>query len=87
MEKLRLSAWKKSPVSAENDKDMKDGPKMVPKSLSAVTKGVKFAVSICFYALLLVIFMFYGKLIELHSSCDWVKFKDYNNMTIISKLD
>ena len=37
LEKLRLSAWKKNPVDAEKDKDVKD--------VSAVTKGVKFAVS------------------------------------------
>uniref|UniRef100_A0A7N6AM66 Centromere protein J n=1 Tax=Anabas testudineus TaxID=64144 RepID=A0A7N6AM66_ANATE len=43
LEKLRLSAWKKNPVSAE--KDIKDGPKMFENSLSAGTKGVKFAVS------------------------------------------
>ncbi|XP_026233062.1 centromere protein J isoform X2 [Anabas testudineus] len=41
LEKLRLSAWKKNPVSAE--KDIKDGPKMFENSLSAGTKGVKFA--------------------------------------------
>ncbi|XP_044222439.1 centromere protein J isoform X2 [Thunnus albacares] len=35
LEKLRLSAWKKNPVDAEKDKDVKD--------VSAVTKGVKFA--------------------------------------------
>ncbi|CAK6968525.1 centromere protein J [Scomber scombrus] len=35
LEKLRLSAWKRNPVDAEKDKDMKD--------VSAVTKGVKFA--------------------------------------------
>lgn len=45
LEKLRLSAWKINPVSAENDKDMKDGPKMSGNNASAVTKGVKFAVS------------------------------------------
>ncbi|KAM7406895.1 hypothetical protein PAMA_002880 [Pampus argenteus] len=35
LEKLRLSAWKKNPVNAEKDKDVKD--------VSSVTKGVKFA--------------------------------------------
>ena len=37
LEKLRLSGLKRNPVEAEKDKDMKD--------VSAVTKGVKFAVS------------------------------------------
>ncbi|KAM9347788.1 centrosomal P4.1-associated protein [Symphorus nematophorus] len=43
LEKLRLSAWKKSPVNAEKDKEMKDGPKVPENNVSSVTKGVKFA--------------------------------------------
>ncbi|CAJ1079083.1 centromere protein J [Xyrichtys novacula] len=43
LEKLRLSAWKKSPVDAEKDKGSKDGPKMFETNLTSVTKGVKFA--------------------------------------------
>ncbi|XP_058476061.1 centromere protein J isoform X2 [Solea solea] len=43
LEKLRLSSWKKTPVSAEKDKETKDGPRMFPNNLSTVTKGVKFA--------------------------------------------
>ncbi|XP_034742351.1 centromere protein J isoform X2 [Etheostoma cragini] len=43
LEKLRLSAWKKNPVNAEKDKEMKDGPKMFENNVSSVTKGVKFA--------------------------------------------
>lgn len=45
LEKLRLSAWKKNPVSAEKDKETKDGPKMFENNVPSVTKGVKFAVS------------------------------------------
>ncbi|KAK2840141.1 hypothetical protein Q5P01_013881 [Channa striata] len=40
LEKIRLSAWKRS---AEKDRDMKDAPKAFENSLSSVTKGVKFA--------------------------------------------
>lgn len=40
LEKLRLSAWKKNPVSAD-----KESPKMLENNASSVTKGVKFAVS------------------------------------------
>ncbi|XP_040004086.1 centromere protein J isoform X2 [Xiphias gladius] len=43
LEKLRLNAWKKFPVSAEKDKETKDGPKIFANSVSSVTKGVKFA--------------------------------------------
>ncbi|XP_036966294.1 centromere protein J isoform X1 [Acanthopagrus latus] len=43
MEKLRISAWKKNPLSAEKDKEPKDSPRMFENNLSAVTKGVKFA--------------------------------------------
>nr|XP_046259671.1 centromere protein J isoform X2 [Scatophagus argus] len=43
LEKLRLSALKKSPVSAEKDKEVKDGPKISENSVPSVTKGVKFA--------------------------------------------
>ncbi|XP_032384903.1 centromere protein J isoform X2 [Etheostoma spectabile] len=43
LEKLRLSAWKKKPVNAEKDKEMKDGPKMFENNVPSVTKGVKFA--------------------------------------------
>ncbi|XP_073330060.1 centrosomal P4.1-associated protein [Pagrus major] len=43
MEKLRLSTWKKNPVSAEKDKEPKDSPRMFENNVSAVTKGVKFA--------------------------------------------
>ncbi|TMS06707.1 Centromere protein J [Larimichthys crocea] len=42
LEKLRLSAWKKNPVVAEKDKEMKDGHKVF-ENASSVTKGVKFA--------------------------------------------
>ncbi|TKS67682.1 Centromere protein J [Collichthys lucidus] len=42
LEKLRLSAWKKNPVVAEKDKEMKDGHKIF-ENASSVTKGVKFA--------------------------------------------
>lgn len=57
MEKLRISAWKKNPVSAEKDKEPKDSPRMFENNVSAVTKGVKFAVSmfiffICYIHLL-----------------------------------
>lgn len=45
LEKLRLSAWKKNPVVAEKDKEMKDGHKVF-ENASSVTKGVKFAVSV-----------------------------------------
>lgn len=53
MEKLRISAWKKNPVSAEKDKEAKDSPRMFENNVSAVTKGVKFAVS-CLYFLFVI---------------------------------
>lgn len=53
MEKLRISAWKKNPVSAEKDKESKDSPRMFENSVSAVTKGVKFAVSMYYIFYLL----------------------------------
>ncbi|GAA6219153.1 centromere protein J-like [Lates japonicus] len=43
LEKLRLSAWKKNPVSAEKDKETKDTPRIFENNVSSVTKGVKFA--------------------------------------------
>nr|XP_019956297.1 PREDICTED: centromere protein J isoform X2 [Paralichthys olivaceus] len=43
LEKLRLSAWKKNPVSAEKDKETKDGLRISANPVSSVTKGVKFA--------------------------------------------
>lgn len=45
MEMLRLSVWRKTPISAERDKEMTVGPKIPENTLSSVTKGVKFAVS------------------------------------------
>lgn len=44
LEKLRLCAWKKNTVNAE-DKETKDGTKIFENNVSTVTKGVKFAVS------------------------------------------
>lgn len=44
MEKLRLSAWRKTPVNAV--KEMKDSPSIPESSVPSVTKGVKFAVSL-----------------------------------------
>ncbi|XP_060944793.1 centromere protein J [Limanda limanda] len=43
LEKLRISAWNKTPVSAEKDKETKDGPRISANPVSSVTKGVKFA--------------------------------------------
>uniref|UniRef100_A0A3B4Y2P3 Centromere protein J n=1 Tax=Seriola lalandi dorsalis TaxID=1841481 RepID=A0A3B4Y2P3_SERLL len=43
LEKLRLSAWKKNPVTAEKDKETKDAPGFFANNVSSVTKGVKFA--------------------------------------------
>ncbi|XP_037646357.1 centromere protein J isoform X2 [Sebastes umbrosus] len=43
LEKLRLSAWKKNPVTAEKDNEMKDAPKICENNGTSVTKGVKFA--------------------------------------------
>ncbi|XP_074550957.1 centrosomal P4.1-associated protein [Halichoeres trimaculatus] len=43
LEKLRLSAWKRSPVTAEKDKASKDRHRMSESNISSVTKGVKFA--------------------------------------------
>uniref|UniRef100_UPI0037E81251 centromere protein J n=1 Tax=Semicossyphus pulcher TaxID=241346 RepID=UPI0037E81251 len=43
LEKLRLSAWKKSPVNAENSKETTEAPKMFENNVPSVTKGVKFA--------------------------------------------
>ncbi|XP_040913226.1 centromere protein J isoform X2 [Toxotes jaculatrix] len=43
LEKLRLSAWKKNPVSVEKDKETTDGPRIFANNVSSVTKGVKFA--------------------------------------------
>lgn len=45
LEKLRLSAWKKNPVNAEKEKEIKEAPKILESGVSSVTKGVKFAVS------------------------------------------
>lgn len=45
LEKLRLSTWKKTSVSAEKDKETKDGSRIFANNVSSVTKGVKFAVS------------------------------------------
>ena len=46
LEKLRLSAWKKTSVSAEEkEKEARDAPKMFENNAPSVTKGVKFAVS------------------------------------------
>ena len=45
LEKLRISAWNKNPVSAEKDNETKDGPRISANPVSTVTKGVKFAVS------------------------------------------
>lgn len=46
LEKLRLSDWKRNPVSAEKDKETKDDPRVSENNVSSVTKGVKFAVSV-----------------------------------------
>ncbi|XP_053295790.1 centromere protein J isoform X2 [Pleuronectes platessa] len=43
LEKLRISAWNKNPVSAEKDKETKDGPRISANPVSSVSKGVKFA--------------------------------------------
>ncbi|XP_034430977.1 centromere protein J [Hippoglossus hippoglossus] len=43
LEKLRISAWNKNPVSAEKDNETKDGPRISANPVSTVTKGVKFA--------------------------------------------
>ncbi|XP_035507558.2 centromere protein J isoform X2 [Scophthalmus maximus] len=43
LEKLRLSTWKKTSVSAEKDKETKDGSRIFANNVSSVTKGVKFA--------------------------------------------
>ncbi|XP_071337565.1 centrosomal P4.1-associated protein [Trachinotus anak] len=43
LEKLRLSAWKKNPVNAENEKETKEGPGLFANNVSSVAKGVKFA--------------------------------------------
>ncbi|KAK5920546.1 hypothetical protein CgunFtcFv8_024343 [Champsocephalus gunnari] len=44
LEKLRLSAWKKTSVSAEEkEKEARDAPKMFESNVPSVTKGVKFA--------------------------------------------
>ncbi|XP_022595845.1 centromere protein J [Seriola dumerili] len=43
LEKLRLSTWKKNPVTAEKDKETKDAPGFFVNNVSSVTKGVKFA--------------------------------------------
>lgn len=43
LENLRLTAWKKNSVTAEKDKETKDGPKIFENNVSAVPKGVKFA--------------------------------------------
>ncbi|XP_029386349.1 centromere protein J isoform X2 [Echeneis naucrates] len=43
LEKLRLSALKKSPVNAQKDKETKDGSGLFPNNIPSVTKGVKFA--------------------------------------------
>ncbi|KAJ4933589.1 hypothetical protein JOQ06_030415 [Pogonophryne albipinna] len=44
LEKLRLSAWKKTSVSAEEkEKEARDAPKMFENNVPSVTKGVKFA--------------------------------------------
>lgn len=45
MEKLRLSTWKKTIVSAEKAREVKDSPKTLENNMTTVTKGVKFAVS------------------------------------------
>lgn len=45
LEKLRLSVWKKNPVNAEKEKEMREAPRVPESSGSSVTKGVKFAVS------------------------------------------
>ncbi|XP_069011136.1 centromere protein J [Embiotoca jacksoni] len=42
LEKLRLSAWKKNTVTAE-DSDTKDAPRMFENNVSSGTKGVTFA--------------------------------------------
>ena len=47
LEKLRLSAWKKSQSEGERDKDKRGSPRMFENSsVPATTKGVKFAVSV-----------------------------------------
>lgn len=46
LEKLRLSVWKKNPVNAEKEKEMREAPRVPESSVSSVTKGVKFAVSV-----------------------------------------
>ncbi|MED6286068.1 hypothetical protein CHARACLAT_002124 [Characodon lateralis] len=43
LEKLRLSGWKRSSVSAEEVVQTKDGPRISDSSVPSVTKGVTFA--------------------------------------------
>uniref|UniRef100_A0A3B4UJ67 Centromere protein J n=1 Tax=Seriola dumerili TaxID=41447 RepID=A0A3B4UJ67_SERDU len=59
LEKLRLSTWKKNPVTAEKDKETKDAPGFFVNNVSSVTKGVKFAVSM--FILSVIGWFVYGK--------------------------
>lgn len=72
LEKLRLSAWKKSSVSAENDTEKKDGPRTLDNNSPPVTKGVTFAVSV------LLIYLFLKLLVALLFLITGPKLKSLN---------